>query len=125
MASETYTGTMTVLTCCVCGVAHGLPTNYASARRNDHQSWHCPNGHKQYFFGKSDAELQRERADRAEARAIRMQDERDTAERRRRAEKAAKTKIKNRVAKGVCPCCNRTFQNLADHMKSKHPDYAD
>jgi hypothetical protein len=54
-----------------------------------------------------------------------MQDERDTAERRRRAEKAAKTKIKNRVAKGVCPCCNRTFQNLADHMKSKHPDYAD
>jgi hypothetical protein len=27
------------------------------------------------------------------------------------------------VANGVCPCCNRTFQNLARHMAGKHPDY--
>jgi hypothetical protein len=24
---------------------------------------------------------------------------------------------------GVCPCCNRTFQQLARHMKAKHPGY--
>jgi hypothetical protein len=24
----------------------------------------------------------------------------------------------------VCPCCNRTFENLARHMNSKHRGYA-
>jgi hypothetical protein len=23
-----------------------------------------------------------------------------------------------------CPCCNRTFQQLARHMKAKHPEHA-
>ncbi len=27
-----------------------------------------------------------------------------------------------RVNKGVCPCCNRTFVNLANHMKTTHPE---
>jgi len=33
------------------------------------------------------------------------------------------TKIKRRVQHGVCPCCNRTFSNLASHMKTKHPEF--
>ncbi|MFB3077027.1 MAG: hypothetical protein ACE1Y4_03380 [Lysobacterales bacterium] len=41
----------------------------------------------------------------------------------RRAHKAAATRIKNRVARGVCPCCNRSFTNLHRHMESKHPNY--
>ena len=31
----------------------------------------------------------------------------------------AQRKLK-RVAKGVCPECNRTFADLAQHMKCKH-----
>jgi hypothetical protein len=23
----------------------------------------------------------------------------------------------------VCPCCQRSFQNLSRHMKTKHPEY--
>lgn len=34
------------------------------------------------------------------------------------------TKTKNRIGKGVCPCCNRTFVELARHIATKHPDYA-
>jgi hypothetical protein len=34
------------------------------------------------------------------------------------------TKIKNRVGHGVCPCCTRSFQNLARHMASEHPTFA-
>lgn len=45
------------------------------------------------------------------------------AEHSRRAEKAAKTRIKNRIARGVCPCCKRTFQNLAAHMQTQHPGF--
>ncbi len=35
------------------------------------------------------------------------------------------TKVKKRAANGVCPCCNRTFSDLARHMKAKHPDFAE
>jgi Fe-S oxidoreductase len=58
-----------------------------------------------------------------------MAAQRDQAQADARAQKAAKTRIKNdrdriktRVANGVCPHCNRTFQNLARHMASQHPD---
>lgn len=54
-----------------------------------------------------------------------VRDQRDRKERQRRVEKAAKTRIKNRVSKGVCPCCNRTFANLAAHMANKHPEFTD
>lgn len=37
--------------------------------------------------------------------------------------KAQLTKTKKRVSNGVCPCCNRTFKQLARHMENKHPEY--
>lgn len=37
--------------------------------------------------------------------------------------KGVATRLKNRAAHGVCPCCNRTFQQLARHMSAKHPDF--
>lgn len=37
--------------------------------------------------------------------------------------KAAHTRTKNRIAKGVCPCCSRTFLDLQRHMQTKHPDF--
>lgn len=30
----------------------------------------------------------------------------------------------DRVGKGVCPCCKRSFTNLRRHMTTKHPDVA-
>lgn len=45
-------------------------------------------------------------------------------ERRLAATKGVVTRIKNRVGKGVCPCCKRTFPNLGAHMSEKHPDWA-
>lgn len=62
--------------------------------------------------------LQRERANHDQTRA-----DRDYTENRRRAEKAAKTRLKNRAKAGVCPCCNRTFKQLAAHMKTQHPNW--
>ena len=43
----------------------------------------------------------------------------DETNRRMKAEKQLK-----RVHNGVCPCCNRSFQNLQKHMKTKHPEIA-
>ncbi|WP_159103999.1 hypothetical protein [Rhodopseudomonas sp. B29] len=52
-----------------------------------------------------------------------MRDQREAAERRAAAARGQVTKIKNRVGHGVCPCCNRTFANLARHMAGEHPGY--
>jgi len=32
-------------------------------------------------------------------------------------------RIRDRVKNGVCPCCNRTFTNLADHMRTQHANF--
>jgi hypothetical protein len=38
-------------------------------------------------------------------------------------ERQATKRLKQRVAAGVCPCCNRTFTNLAEHMAGQHAEF--
>lgn len=38
-------------------------------------------------------------------------------------ERKKKEQLETRAANGVCPCCHRTFKQLARHMKTKHPDF--
>lgn len=89
-----------------------------------------PNGHKQYFSGKTEADKERERADglqrqleAAEARSKRQRELREAAERQAAAARGQVTKIKKRVGNGVCPCCNRTFSDLQRHMHTQHPEF--
>ena len=35
--------------CHSCGIQYGLPLAFIAARRSDHKSFSCPNGHLQYF----------------------------------------------------------------------------
>lgn len=131
----TYTGELTILTCW-CGIKHAVPDTLRRYQLNQHDmginfSVYCPLGHQHVPSGDSRAKkLERELAA-AKAMAAREQQRHDQTkaelretEARRRGEKAAKTRIKNRVQHGVCPCCNRTFQDLARHMAGQHPDYA-
>jgi len=60
----------------------------------------------------------------------RLEQERNRARNQAAAERRSKnaikghhTRTKKRVAAGVCPCCNRSFENLGRHMKHQHPDY--
>lgn len=128
---DIHTDNLVVRTCW-CGVRHAIPSNLdATIRKSKSNGAYCPLGHQYFHAGETtEQQLQRERAA-ADQRLAAMRDrvdranrERDTAENRRRAEKAAKTRLKNRVDAGVCPCCNRTFQNLARHMKGQHPDFS-
>jgi hypothetical protein len=123
------------VTCCyeTCGVLFGLGQEHKRRLKETHNFFYCPNGHEQHFTAKSEAELQRERADRAERNAKfyedRMKDaraDRDSALHKVRAECGAKIKLQKklkRVANGVCPDCSRSFRNLARHMATKHPEH--
>lgn len=125
MPTQTYSGTLVLVTCCNCHVPFGMSIDHYNDRREDHQGFYCPNGHRQHFTGPSEKEQLRRQLKWAEADAVHQRDQREAAERSNRALKGVVTKTKRRVGKGVCPCCTRSFQNLADHMATKHPDYAD
>lgn len=122
-----------VITCCnsSCGISFAVPSEWQRARRRDHSWFYCPNGHHQHYPGESTEEklrLERDRlAQRVAQRDDEIADQRDLragVERRLNATKGVVTRIKNRVGHGICPCCTRSFGNLAMHMKTQHPTYA-
>lgn len=110
------------LTCCHqgCGIVFAVPRSWELKRREDHSDWYCPNGHSQYFSGKTDAEIAREALARERANHDQTRADRERIVRERNAARGQVTKIKNRVHAGVCIHCNRSFQDLARHMESKH-----
>jgi DNA repair exonuclease SbcCD ATPase subunit len=136
MASVDFFGAVTTtfvaITCCHegCGVIFGMEKSFYEERRKDHARWYCPNGHNQFFSGKSEAEKLRDelatknrQLEFAEADKSRLRSQLSTAQHGRAVIKGLMSKMKVRVAHGVCPCCNRTFQNVARHMKTKHPKW--
>jgi DNA-binding XRE family transcriptional regulator len=106
--------------CCRCGMTWAMPTDFQNRRRKDRENFYCPAGHPQHYTGEtSEQKLQRE-LDRKQqmleaerARAARIEHERNQVARAHR-------RMRERVFNGVCPCCNRTFQNLLQHMKTEH-----
>lgn len=119
-----------IIECASCNIDFGIGDDFMSRRRQDHGTFYCPNGHSNVYNGDSEAEKLRKEVERSKQRerdafdyATRERERRLLAERQRAAAKGQVTRIKNRIAAGVCPCCNRTFQNLAKHMAGQHPDY--
>ncbi len=118
--------TFEVETCCNCGVRFAMTKDFQAKRlenRGPNNPFYCPNGHQQHYVGKTKAERLQEILDIRTKRLAQVDEERKAAERRSAAARGQVTKIKNRVGHGVCPCCNRTFGNLARHMSSEHPTF--
>lgn len=118
--------TFVIEDCCSCGIQFGMPADHVKNLRRDHSWFYCPNGHTQHYTAKSDAELRREAERKAasaieDARIARM--EADEARMKLRKAEAEAKRIAKRSAAGVCPCCNRSFVQLARHMKSQHPNH--
>ena len=126
----TFTGTLTITHCGVCQIPHAIPAELYEDRLNNGGDWWCPNGHKLHFITTKSQEMkaelaaERRRRERSEARETSVRDQLGATERSLRGHKAAKTRIKNRIAAGVCPCCSRSFQDVRRHMVGQHPDYA-
>lgn len=106
--------------CKTCGVVFAFTAEFERHRLADRKTWYCPNGHQWHFTGPSEAdklraevERQKQMREAEEARRLRVEQERDQVAR-------AHHKMRVRVMNGVCPCCNRTFQNLMRHMQTEH-----
>lgn len=115
---------------CWCSLEFAMPTRlYRSCRDDAKQCFYCPLGHSNVFRESEADKLRRER-DRLKQDQARLHDrireEREAKEAVQRSANAYKgqaTKLRNRAAAGVCPCCNRQFQNLHRHMKTQHPNF--
>jgi DNA-binding XRE family transcriptional regulator len=112
-----------VINCSNCGVQYALANDYRERRIKDRETFYCPNGHSQAYSGPTEAQKLREELDRkeemlhsAELRAEKAETERNNITR-------AHKKMRERVMNGVCPCCNRSFANLREHMKNEHADF--
>lgn len=134
MTTTTFEQAVTLATvaCCNCGVVFAMPADLRAKRVADKETFWCPNGHSQHFTGTSDAD----RAKKAERDLAQMRDVAEShrkmashnaalalaAEDALKAEKAEAARLAKRAKAGVCPCCNRTFRQLALHMKKQHPE---
>lgn len=122
---------MTDITCGKCGAVYALSERYRQKCYQDGTGWHCPYCQVGWgYLGNTEVKrLQAELRDVqrskqwAEERAARLEQRAVTAEHQARAQKAAKTRLKNRIGAGVCPCCTRSFENLQRHMKNQHPEF--
>jgi len=107
-----------------CGFTFAVPQHWWQKMHDQHRSIYCPKCKSgTYWPSESDEEKLRRQLHSANDMLATSRREAARLERQRRAEKAAKTRLKNRIAAGVCPCCNRTFANLARHMTGQHPDF--
>lgn len=118
--------TMTTIVCYKCAIPFAVPSQYKEHLQESQESFYCPNGHTQAYI-KSTSQKLREKIERMELEAAQQKQEleeranvwMDHWQKSVKAKKSIERKLK-RVEKGVCPCCNRTFQNLAQHMKTQH-----
>lgn len=123
-----------VVDCPRCGEVFGMTEATVHIRRRDGRTFYCPLGHPM-SFPLNETLQQRElreaklQAKRAEEELARQRQAREWAEKRAKGAniaagmaKAAANRLKHRVECGVCPRCQRTFKQLAAHMKSKHAE---
>lgn len=131
---------LTTINCASCAMEFAVPSRYDVDRRRDHATFYCPTGHPNVYSGKSAEEkriaelentLREERRlkevhqrQREWAEQGREQARRDAlTQRQQRGKAEAKTRrLTARIHVGVCPHCNRTFEQLARHMATKHSE---
>ncbi len=109
--------------CRTCGCISTVPEVMNDQKAAEGGFRYCPSGHA---WGWTTETCERERL-RSERDRFKQQiaERNDEIERQTAMRKKAEGKLgrmTKRINHGVCPCCNRTFENLARHMKSKHPN---
>lgn len=135
MSTFAVEASLKTIECGCCGGVYAISKRFYEKCRENGESWKCPypdcnvgwgfagNGEKDRL--KKELERTRQRLTNEQRRAESWMNRAEHEERRAAAYKGHFTRVKKRVGKGVCPCCNRTFKNLQRHMETKHPDYSE
>jgi len=122
----TFTEELTVVTCW-CGMTHAVPSALRDYQVRKHDDGidvdvYCPRGHSYAIAGKSAVAKERERRQGLEAQLAAERDQHAAERRAHAATKATLTKGRKRADRGVCQHCQRSFVDVARHVRTKHPD---
>lgn len=112
-----------VIHCASCAVGFGLPADFIQRRRDDHARFYCPSGHVNFYGGQTEAQKLASRLARAEASLATAQSQSASLRVERDQVARAHKRMRTRVMNGVCPCCNRSFENLRQHMQTQHAEF--
>lgn len=131
LAKVSFEVVLTSIHCGECGGTYAINERYREQQYKKGGCWTCPycktgwgysDNNENSRLKKQVEELEQRktaalaRANEAEARAKALSTQL----------KGTKTKLTNHRARskvGVCPCCSRTFKQLAAHMANKHPEF--
>lgn len=107
--------------CGSCGVIFIVPELVYNNHRDHGGYSHCSNGHSWgWKDGRIKEDALRNERDRLKQDAARLESEKQAALTEAAEAKQKYINVQRRALAGVCPCCNRTFANVARHMKTKH-----
>jgi len=109
--------------CCKCGQPFAMTSDFKERRLNDHKYFYCPSGHRQYYVGKTKEQRLKERLSQKNMKIKQLYGENANLRSERNEVKKTYNRMRTRIKNGVCPCCDRTFQNLLEHIKTKHPEF--
>jgi hypothetical protein len=129
MATKIFSETLIIEHCCNCGIAFAMPEDLQSRLKTKGGSFYCPNGHGQHYTTAENQRLQTELANAkrwekmANERASRAEQEAEHFKASRNAYKGQLTRVKKQIVAGLCPCCDRRFPRLEEHMREAHPDF--
>lgn len=121
-AALQYVNSYRSLSCGQCGIVFHVPVAWYEARavqKENGGAFYCPNGHTR-IFRKTDVDQLRAQLADANRRVEWERGRAANAEKRIATAKAETTRLRNRIAAGVCPDCHRSFQNLKRHVATKH-----
>lgn len=117
-------------TCPTCGVMYAVPKDWLAAKSRAHDrgdrdvNWFCPNGHSTVFSREAETVVLKRERDRLKQENARLEQIAAEAQQKAAAVEAQARIDHRRTVAGVCPCCNRTFRQLATHMRHMHPEVA-
>ncbi len=116
---------MTALVCGECGIEFHVPEHWRKAREDQGTTFYCPNGHPRVYCESTVTRLEREKRTlelSLQSQVNAAQHAKLVAERERDKAIKEKRKVERRIAHGVCPCCNKTFADVSEHMMTEHKD---
>jgi hypothetical protein len=129
MATDTlvFAGELMVVTCW-CGIRHGVPSELrrhqlAERVRGRQFGVYCPLGHEYIPGSPSETDRLKKQLENERSYASNLLARLDQERASHASTKGKLTKTRKRIANGVCPCCHRSFEQLARHITTKHPGY--
>ena len=108
--------------CGGCGIPFFVPSRWLDNKKNNNGSFNCPNGCSRVFTGKTEAKKLKEELEKIKTDSTKREQQLQDRWLDALGEKNKLEKKLKRFHNGVCECCNRSFANLANHIKKQHPE---